>query len=564
MQERTGGRSAVMKKTTRLREMMAGPGIVRVAGAHNPLGAKLVQSAGFSGVWASGLEISTAQALPDANILTMTEFLQAATSMSDAVGIPVIADCDTGFGNSNNVIHMVRKYEKAGIAAVCIEDKRFPKVNSFVPGRQDLTTVAEFVGKIMAAKSAQTDPDFMVVARVEALIAGQGLEEALRRAHAYVDAGADAILIHSKSDTPEEIFAFAGQWEERAPLIAIPTTYYSVTCDELEKAGVRVVIYANHGIRASIFAMQETLAEIYRSGTSRAVEHEIATMKQVFEIQDMPGLKAAETLYLRTGDEEVSAIIPAAGDHLEEYSMKQISSDIPIAALDIKGKTLLKRQVEALNRVGVREICVIGGYRKDQINVEGIRLMENAEYQSTGILYSIMCARDQMEGRVLVVYGDILFDMALVERILKVKDDIAILVDPNFDARNYGPEKKLDLVVSDGEPVKSRRKLRHAMLPKVVRIGHEVSPGEAHYEFPGIMILSQEGSRVFRDIYEISSRRYRGRSFHGAPCLEKAGLADLLQEIVDAGQPVSCVEAGSGWLEVHSIEDYRSACSMTI
>ena len=152
-----------MKKAAILRELFSRQSIIRVAGAHNALGAKLTERAGFDGVWASGLEISTAHAVPDASILTMTEYRTAAALMNDAVSIPIVADCDTGFGNSNNVIHMVKKYEAAGIAAVCIEDKHFPKVNSFAPSRQALAPIAEFVGKIMATKNAQRDLDFMVI-----------------------------------------------------------------------------------------------------------------------------------------------------------------------------------------------------------------------------------------------------------------------------------------------------------------------------------------------------------------------------------------------------------------
>ena len=187
-----------MNKAAKLRELFKSEGVIRAVGAHDGLSAKLVELNGFDGVWASGFEISASHAVPDANILTMTQYLEAASIMNDAVSIPVVADCDTGYGNSNNVMHMVRKYEAAGIAAVTIEDKMFPKVNSYIPGRQEWASIAEFVGKILAAKNAQQTKDFMVIARVEALIAGWGQEEALRRAHAYAEAGADAILIHPK------------------------------------------------------------------------------------------------------------------------------------------------------------------------------------------------------------------------------------------------------------------------------------------------------------------------------------------------------------------------------
>ncbi|MDP2910163.1 MAG: isocitrate lyase/phosphoenolpyruvate mutase family protein, partial [bacterium] len=185
-----------MVKKQKLRELLKQKkGLIRLVGAHNGLTAKLVEKHGFDGVWASGFEISASHASPDANILTMSDSLAAAIDMVDSVSIPVVADCDTGFGNSNNVIQMVKKYESAGVAAVCIEDKLFPKMNSYIPGRQELASIPEFVGKIMAGKNAQKTEDFMIFARVEALIAGWGMEEALKRAKAYADAGADAVLI---------------------------------------------------------------------------------------------------------------------------------------------------------------------------------------------------------------------------------------------------------------------------------------------------------------------------------------------------------------------------------
>ena len=125
-----------------LKEKIQEGDLIRIVGAHNGLTAKLVEEAGFEGVWSSGFEISTSHAVPDANILTMTDFLNAATEMAHTVSIPVVADCDTGYGNSNNVMHMVKMFECAGVAAVCIEDKKFPKVNSFISGRQELAPIA--------------------------------------------------------------------------------------------------------------------------------------------------------------------------------------------------------------------------------------------------------------------------------------------------------------------------------------------------------------------------------------------------------------------------------------
>lgn len=285
----------------RLRALLTGDEPIRLVGAHNALGAKLAQRIGFDGVWASGLEVSASHGVPDADILTMSDLLAVAQSMAHAVDVPVVADCDTGYGNAINVINTVQRYGAAGIAGVCIEDKLFPKMNSFVAGRQELTSIPEFCGKVEAAKSAQPDPDFVVIARVEALIADRGVPEALDRAYAYAEAGADAILIHEKSRSPASIFEFIGKWDFRKPLVVVPTTYYSVTVDELAAAGVKMVIYANHGLRASIAAISQTFEEILAAGTSTPVESRIATLDLVFDLQGVPELQRNERLYLRHG-----------------------------------------------------------------------------------------------------------------------------------------------------------------------------------------------------------------------------------------------------------------------
>src|SRR3989338_2606302 len=241
-----------MSKAEQLRRLLKEKPILKVMGGHNALGAKLIEKNGFDAIWASGLEISAAHGVPDANILTMTENLDAAIRINDATHLPVICDCDTGYGNAINVMHMVRKYEAADMAALVIEHKHFPKINSFVPGRQELASIDEFAGKIKAAKAACISQDHgpLIFARIEALIAGWEMEEALKRARAYYEAGADGIVIHSKSSSPNQVLEFAEHWRKNAPndypLIAIPTTYFTVTAKDLAKAGFKIVIYANH------------------------------------------------------------------------------------------------------------------------------------------------------------------------------------------------------------------------------------------------------------------------------------------------------------------------------
>ena len=258
------------------------------AGAHNGLSARLVEESGFEAVWSSSFEISASAALPDASLLSMSEYLTAAKQMNDAVSIPVIADCDTGFGNNLNAVYAVQQFEAAGIAAVCFEDKQFPKMNSFVGAGQHLEQIDTFARKIKVAKEAQTTKDFMIIARTEALVVGCDVSEALKRAHAYADAGADAILIHSKAKTPDEVLDFISCWQDRLPVVVVPTTYYSLTVEEANAAGVKLMIFANHGMRAMISGSKEVLSKICVSGSSESVQSEIATVQDIFQIQRLP------------------------------------------------------------------------------------------------------------------------------------------------------------------------------------------------------------------------------------------------------------------------------------
>jgi phosphoenolpyruvate phosphomutase len=290
-----------MSGARQLRDLFERPGLIRIAGAHDGLGAKLVERAGFDGVWASSFAVSASRAVPDASLLSMTQYLEAARNMVEATSIPVVVDGDTGYGNANNVFYAIQRYEEAGVAGIALEDKKFPKDNSLLSGaRQSLAGIEEFAGKIEAARAAQRTPDFMVIARVEALIAGEGQEEALRRAYRYVDVGADAILIHSKASNPAEIVEFATRWDGKAPLVLVPTTYPSLTEQQMEALGtVKMVVYANHALRAAIRAMEEALAKIRRDGGSHEIDHLLVPMPHVFDLQGVAEMKARERRFLR-------------------------------------------------------------------------------------------------------------------------------------------------------------------------------------------------------------------------------------------------------------------------
>ncbi|RVK45735.1 isocitrate lyase/phosphoenolpyruvate mutase family protein [Sinorhizobium meliloti] len=290
-----------MSKSKRLREGMAERGLVHIMATHSPLSAVLAEEAGFDGLWASGFELSALYGVPDMSLISMTQHLDMLRATAGRSSLPIVADIDTGYGNAINVIHAIGEYERAGASAVVIEDKTFPKVTSLVDGgRQELLRIEEFQGKIEAAINTRKDPDFLVIARTEALIAGLGEEEALKRARAYETAGADMILIHSKKKDPSEIESFARAWDGNVPLTIVPNAYPELDASRIETLGnIRMVIYGNYGVRAATAAMQTAFRRIIADGGVQNVHKDIAPVEEIFRLQRTDETKVNERAFLR-------------------------------------------------------------------------------------------------------------------------------------------------------------------------------------------------------------------------------------------------------------------------
>ena len=271
-----------------LRSKIKDKTILKIGGAFDAMSAKLIEINDFDAVWAGSFAISATHAVPDASIMTMTEFLQVAKNMVDSCNIPIIADCDTGFGGPSNVSHLVKQYEQAGVAGISIEDKIFPKQNSLLEnGKHELLSEKDFVAKIIAAKESKSDQDFMIIARTEALIAGLGVEEAIKRANAYEVAGADAILIHSKSSTPIEIFEFCNNWKGNIPLVVVPTSYGGVKINELVSHKIKMVIYANQSLRIAHKSMSRLLKKLKNADSLNEIDEDLSSMEDIFDLQKM-------------------------------------------------------------------------------------------------------------------------------------------------------------------------------------------------------------------------------------------------------------------------------------
>lgn len=290
-----------MSAAAPLRARLADEGVTQIIAAHSPLSARLAEEAGFDGLWASGFELSALYGLPDASLISMTQHLDMVRAIARLTRLPIVADIDTGFGNAINAMHAVKEYERAGASAVVIEDKTFPKTTSLLAeARQELVRIEEFQGKVEAALAARRDPDFLVIARTEALIAGLGEGAALLRARAYQEAGADLILVHSKQKSSDEIESFVRAWKGRAPLVLVPTAYPELTVARMEALGkVKMVIYGNHAIRAAVAGMKSVFERIRADGGIHRVEDQIVSVEEIFRLQRMQELKAAEQKFLR-------------------------------------------------------------------------------------------------------------------------------------------------------------------------------------------------------------------------------------------------------------------------
>ncbi|MFL4986107.1 MAG: phosphoenolpyruvate mutase [Xanthobacteraceae bacterium] len=407
-----------------LRAEINSPFLTFLMEAHSGLSAKIVEEAGFPGIWASGLSISASLGLRDSNEASWTQVLEVLEFMAESTALPILVDGDTGYGNFNNVRRLVRKLCERGVAGVCIEDKLFPKTNSFVGERQPLADIEEFCGRIKAGKDSQSDDDFVIVARTEALISGHGLDEALLRAEAYHAAGADAILIHSKQKTASEVLGFAERWQNRCPLIIVPTTYHSTPTSLFRQAGISTVIWANHNLRAAITAMRDTSRRIWEDESVREVEGQVASVQEIFRLVGNAELEAAERRYL-PGRATASAVVLAAS----RGELGELTRDQPKCMIDVRGQSLLMRLVSLLTDSGIRSITVVRGYHKEAIALNGIATVDNDRYAETGEVYSLACARERLDGETLVVYGDILFRRYILDGLLAAEGDIVVAVD---------------------------------------------------------------------------------------------------------------------------------------
>ena len=531
----------VMKKSSALKSMLKGSGLSFLMEAHNGLSAKIAEEAGFKGIWGSGLSISAALGVRDNNEASWTQVMEVVEFMADATTVPILLDGDTGYGNFNSARRLVTKLEQRGVAGVCIEDKLFPKTNSFIRGTaQPLADMHEHAGKIRAMKEAQRDEDFVVVARVEALIAGHGMEEALKRGEEYRKAGADAVLIHSSKKNAAEILQFSKEWGNRLPLVIVPTKYYTTPTDAFREAGnIKIVIWANHLMRSALATMQATAKQIFQDESLINVEEKVAPLADVFRLQGEPELEKAEKAYLPTGGLVTRGIVLAAGRGLDELG--ELVKDKPKTMLPIGGEAILRHILDAYRSANVRDLVVVRGFAKDTVNLQGATYVDNDAWQTTGEASSLAAAKASLEGAAcLVSYGDVLFKKNVLDELLEAEGDFVIAVD-SLPVQDDSKTRVADWVIAS-EPHSRKTLLGTVTLKDMAR-----TPDAAGItgEWTGILKTSANGGKILGDLL--------GKI--GASELAKLSMQDLLRRLVKEGQTVRVVYSRGGWLDVNTLSD---------
>lgn len=532
-----------MKKTTQFKQLLNSPQTEFIMEAHNGLSARIVQETGFKGIWASGLSISAALGVRDNNEASWTQVLEVVEFMADATSIPILLDGDTGFGNFNNARRLVQKLEQRGCAAVCIEDKEFPKTNSFIGGeKQPLADIDEFAGKIKAMKDSQTDPDFSVVARLEAFIAGWGLDEMLHRAYSYHAAGADALLIHSKKSTPDQILAFASAWKKKCPLVIVPTMYYSTPVEVYEQADINLVIWANHNVRTAITAMRETSRTIFNERSLLNVEDRVVSVKEVFRLQNADELSEAEERYLPRRNEATRAIILAASQGSE---LGDLTKDRPKAMVPVNGVPLLHKLVNQFRKEGVKDIGVVRGFAKEQVHAPDVWFVDNDRHAATGELETLACAGDALDGEVVISYGDILFRRYILSVLLDSKHDLTLVVDGAW-------KERLKIVgchdyVQASAPYSLRYSEDEVFLKEM---SPDLTEERISGEWMGLLKASSKGVKALKAALGELGKR---------PDFSKLQLHDLFNHLVTAGHSVRVIYVAGHWLDVDNLEDLSQA-----
>ena len=550
----------------KLKEILERKGFIRVIEVHNGLSALIAndiklekdfENLEFDALWESSLTDSASKGLPDIELVSMDSRLSTTEQITRVTDKPIIFDGDTG-GDISQFEYLVPRLEGIGVSAVIIEDKIFPKRNSLDPlARQDLEDPKVFAEKIKVGKSTKKHKDFMIIARIESLIAGKSVDDALKRADLYLKAGADGIMIHSKDSDAEKIKEFAHRYKELTktigfgkPLVAVPTTYNKIYDSELRDLGFNIVIHANHSLRASYKAIEEVCRSILLNDRSFEANELCVPVSQILNKVGFSEVTKRD----RLTHFALPVIITAAGK--DDLPIKLSQGNIPKALIDIEGKTLLERQIKALNKLGLNEITVVTGYKSEMFNYAGANYIENKDWQATFVMDGLIKSKNKMKNGFIYMNPDIIFDHELMEKLLKAEGEILVVVDDSFPYHKHEVDKVLDLIVAKETGFSYGYREIKTKNKEVKKIGKKIDINEATHEALSLVKFSEDGAKNFIKVYEDCLKNHKG-PFQDAESIHKADFTDIFQEMIYRGFTINFIETHKGWLELHNEKDYE-------
>ena len=514
--------------------------------AHSGLSGLVTEKLDFDFIWESSLTDSASKGLPDASIVGNESRIHTIDEILNVTTKPMIVDGDTG-GDEDNFRFLIKRLENQGVSAVIVEDKIFPKRNSFGgtvgAGMEDPNI---FSKKLEVGMKTKSTNDFLIIARLESLIAGLGMNETMMRAEKYINAGVDGIMIHSKLKEPSEVLEFIPKFEKlctklgkRPYLIAVPTTYNTISDDELINSGVDIIIHANHLLRAAYKSMLETASLISNSRRSYESDSNIASVKEIFSAVGYDKIIERD----KEKSPNISALIVSAGDHKINNTQRSLNK--------ISGKPLINHQIETFKKSGIDKIKITVNNLSefDPFLDKDINAIEIKDIEQNQMLNSIMTGIENIEGPAIITYGDILFNNKIISGLVSNENDIVIAVDSSFKYHKHDIDKKLELVsYANPDSNLSRRKLRMTDTFEVKKISKNLNIEEAQSEFFGLAYFSKNGISKLKSCYEEIKKDKTSSVF-----------IDILNFMVKKEIKVSCNEFDGGWIELHTENDFKLA-----
>ena len=514
--------------------------------AHSGLSGLVTEKLDFDFIWESSLTDSASKGLPDASIVGNESRIHTIDEILNVTTKPMIVDGDTG-GDEDNFRFLIKRLENQGVSAVIVEDKIFPKRNRFGgtvgAGMEDPNI---FSKKLEVGMKTKSTNDFLIIARLESLIAGLGMNETMMRAEKYINAGVDGIMIHSKLKEPSEVLEFIPKFEKlcnklgrRPYLIAVPTTYNTISDDELINSGVDIIIHANHLLRAAYKSMLETASLISNSRRSYESDSNIASVKEIFSAVGYDKIIERD----KEKSPNISALIVSAGDHKINNTQRSLNK--------ISDKPLINHQIETFKKSGIDKIKITVNNLSefDPFLDKDINAIEIKDIEQNQMLNSIMTGIENIEGPAIITYGDILFNNKIISGLVSNENDIVIAVDSSFKYHKHDIDKKLELVsYVNPDHNLSRRKLRMTDTFEVKKISKNLNIEEAQSEFFGLAYFSKNGISKLKSCYEEIKKDKTSSVF-----------IDILNFMVKKEIKVSCNEFDGGWIELHTENDFKLA-----